>query len=239
MTKSKIVKDVEKFLKDTEVSKAEICRLADLSYPAFYKIMNGQSIPRKETEDKIYRAMERIANPISEFGLWVKTMMQEKNMSASVLSQNSSISIPSIYNIINGITLNPAESTKSRIQQAFENKAPAAKIKSDQQNQTIKGLGELIDIDPYNLEDIEEVQGVYVLYDISQRPVYVGRSRNIRKRIKVHSGQFWFKKPIVQTGSYISIRDTELVNQIEVLLIKFLKKNAIINQQMVDRDLEE
>jgi len=54
--------------------------------------------------------------------------------------------------------------------------------------------------------------------------------------MKGHNDRFWFKRPIVERASYIPIKDKNLRRQIETILIKFLKSNAIINKQGVERD---
>ena len=46
-----------------------------------------------------------------------------------------------------------------------------------------------------------------MLYDISERPIYVGQGSNIKKRIKDHQEKFWFKRPIVETAAYVEIKD--------------------------------
>ena len=77
---------------------------------------------------------------------------------------------------------------------------------------------------------------MYVFYDISQRPIYVGQATNIADRIQDHSDKFWFKRPIVELGAYIEINDKKLRNQVETVLIQFLKKNAVINKNKTARD---
>ena len=74
-----------------------------------------------------------------------------------------------------------------------------------------------------------------MFYDVSQRPIYVGMSDDVRRRILDHSEKFWFKAPIVETGSYVEIKDKTLRRQVETLLIKFLKSNAVLNRQNVER----
>jgi hypothetical protein len=61
----------------------------------------------------------------------------------------------------------------------------------------------------------------------------------IRTRVKDHADKFWFKLPIVQTAAYVEIRDPQLRDQVETLLIKFLKKNAIINKYKLHRGEED
>lgn len=77
--------------------------------------------------------------------------------------------------------------------------------------------------------------GIYVLYDISQRPIYVGQGKNVKKRMKAHAKTKWFIPEIVDSASWIRVEDCDLRKQIEELLIRFLKSNAIINKQHVER----
>jgi hypothetical protein len=78
---------------------------------------------------------------------------------------------------------------------------------------------------------------VYVFYDISERPVYVGRAvkLTIADRVRDHNDKFWFKRPIVDSAAYIQINDEALCTQLEQVLIKFLKSNAVLNKQFVER----
>ena len=69
---------------------------------------------------------------------------------------------------------------------------------------------------------------MYVFYDISDRPVYVGKAAVIRDRVRNHYEKFWFKSPIVDHAAYIEIQDERLRTQIEQILIKFLKSNAVL-----------
>jgi len=93
----------------------------------------------------------------------------------------------------------------------------------------------LTDFDPHDDDDLPEVAGIYVFYDVSDRPVYVGKAQNIAKRVGDHSEKFWFKYPIVSHAAYIEIVDKELRHQVEQILIGFLKSNAVINKQSVTR----
>ncbi len=75
-----------------------------------------------------------------------------------------------------------------------------------------------------------------MFYDVSDRPVYVGKAKNIKIRVSSHEEKFWFKYPIVSHAAYVEIKDEQLRHQVEQVLIKFLKSNAVINKQSVDRD---
>jgi excinuclease UvrABC nuclease subunit len=101
-------------------------------------------------------------------------------------------------------------------------------------------LGQLTDFNPHDKADIPEEPGVYVLYDISERPVYVGQAGNIRERIaNPHTGhidKFWYRSPIVETAAYLRVPDERLRRQLEQTLIKFLRRNAVINKKGVERE---
>ncbi len=71
--------------------------------------------------------------------------------------------------------------------------------------------------------------------DISDRPIYVGQGQRIATRLRDHHEKFWFRPPIVQNAAYVGIDNKLLREQIERVLIKFLKSNAVLNQQNVDR----
>ncbi len=96
-------------------------------------------------------------------------------------------------------------------------------------------IGELTEFDPYDQAGYPRVAGIYVLYDICERPLYVGQGMSIDKRLRNHVDKFWFKSPIVESASYVRIDDKSLRERVEAVLIKFLKGNAVINKRLVDR----
>jgi hypothetical protein len=100
---------------------------------------------------------------------------------------------------------------------------------------TIEGVGEWFNFDPHDQALWPVVAGIYVLYDISDRPLYVGQGQNISSRLRDHYQKFWYRPPIVQNAAYVGIDKEKLRKQIEKVLIKFLKSNAVLNQQNVDR----
>jgi transcriptional regulator with XRE-family HTH domain len=100
----------------------------------------------------------------------------------------------------------------------------------------VKGLGRLVPFDPYDREAWPTEPGVYVFYDVSDRPIYIGEGENASRRINEHEQKFWYKRPIVEDAVFLRVDNKDLRKQIEAVLIEFLRSNAIINQQHVKRD---
>ena len=172
------------------------------------------------------------------FGEWLRQVRENRGLSQLRLAQDSGVSQPQISNIEGGRTLNPQPSTRAKLERALGVSVPEAVVADAQREEEVEGVGTLTDFDPYEDESLPETPGVYVFYDITDRPVYVGRAtrRTIRDRVREHYEKFWFKRPIVDRASFVAIRDERLCTQVEQVLIKFLKSNALLNKQSVERD---
>ncbi|MEP7247460.1 MAG: helix-turn-helix domain-containing protein [Gammaproteobacteria bacterium] len=101
------------------------------------------------------------------------------------LAAKADVSVPTVYNIIAGRAQNPHPRTIASLEQALgdtcESKEEAREASE------IAGIGQLIDFNPYDPKEISAKAGVYVLYDISQRPIYVGKASKISGRLNDHS----------------------------------------------------
>jgi transcriptional regulator with XRE-family HTH domain len=156
-------------------------------------------------------------------------------MTRRELSEQSGVSEPQIWNIETGKTLNPQAQTRERLTAVLGEAPSEETIRVTEDEAAIPDLGALTDFDPHDADNLPNEAGVYVFYDISERPVYVGQSENIRGRVSDHDHAFWFKRPIVETAAYVRITDPALRLQIETIMIRFLKSNAVINQKNVQR----
>lgn len=175
--------------------------------------------------------------PVNPFGEWLRTARKERSWSRADLADRSGVSHMAIWNLENGRTSNPQRSTRARLEKALGIEVPADVTREAESEVQVQGLGSLVDFDPHDESALPSVPGVYVFYDISDRPVYVGMARKqaISERVRQHYDKFWFKRPIVSHGSYIEITDETLCAQVEQILIRFLKSNAVLNERMVDR----
>ena len=171
----------------------------------------------------------------SAFGAWLRKVRTKAEKSVPELAAASGVSTVAIYNIESGKSLNPQDGTRRRLAAALRTEVPAEVKAESEEEQRIQGLGSLTDFDPHDEDDLPGVSGVYVFYDVSDRPVYVGKAQNIAKRVGDHRDKFWFRYPIVSHGAYVEIADGDLHHQVEQILIGFLKSNAVINKQSVVR----
>lgn len=173
------------------------------------------------------------------FGEWLSQEMQEQEISIPELAAKTGISYAGIYNIYVGKTLSPRQETREKLAKALKKKIPVKiQKKIDESAAEIPGLV-WVDFTPSDLQTIPETGGVYVFYDITDRPVYVGMSKaNVRQRVKDHQTRFWFKEPLVVRGAFLAVPDPELCYRIETILIKFLGKHALLNVKGATKDLE-
>lgn len=171
------------------------------------------------------------------FGQWLRRTRERKGLTAAELSHSSGVSMVQIYNIEAGRSLNPRTGTREKLASALKEEVPAEIESEVAEEQNIVGLGSLADFDPHDPSDSPAEPGVYVFYDVSDRPIYVGKSSNIQARVHKHKeDKWWFRAPIVSRASYIKVADGNLRHQLEQVLIKFMKSNAVINRQSVERD---
>lgn len=171
----------------------------------------------------------------SAFGEWLSRTRNEKKLTRHNLAALSEVSHAQIWNIENGQTLNPRAATRERLERALQAHAPQEAVEQTERDAEIPNVGHLTDFNPHDANDLPSEPGVYVLYDISERPIYVGESAEISSRIRDHADKFWFKPPIVETASYVRIDNKRLRGQVEQTMIKFLKSNAVVNQKHVRR----
>jgi len=179
-----------------------------------------------EDKDKL----KNLPNPIA---YWVKQERKKSKISINQLASKSGLTTHDIKAIERG-ELAKNISVIPKLEMAIGNKAPSNASETTLNN-AIPGVGTLVDFNPHNIDERPLCSGIYVFYDISDRPIYVGESRNIRNRIKQHEEKFWFKSPLVEHAAYIDINDDKLRKGIEQILINFLRSNAVLNKQHVSR----
>ena len=107
------------------------------------------------------------------FGAWLRKARSSAGMSVPELAETSGLSAMAVYNIESGRILNPRSETKARLARALKKDVPPEVNEEAKEEQEIEGLGSLTDFDPHDKNDRPSGPGVYVFYDVSDRPVYV------------------------------------------------------------------
>lgn len=181
------------------------------------------------------------ADDESPFAAWVRTEREKKKWSQVELADKAGLSGQQISNIETGRTRNPQSKTREKIATALGTTPPADVVSAEEKQVSIVGLGALIGFEPYDDDNLPDAKGVYVFYDRTKRPVYVGRAtkRPISARVREHSERFWFKSPVVHSASYLAIDDENLCKQTEQVLIKFMRTHLLLNRQGVETEAEE
>jgi transcriptional regulator with XRE-family HTH domain len=174
--------------------------------------------------------------PQPTFGEWLNKEMERQNVTIQQLADKTRLTYTGIWNIVKGNTLYPREETRKRLSAALNQPVPTEVEHEIEQESAILGYT-WTDFTPSDLETVPQLGGVYVFYDITDRPVYVGKSRqNVRGRVQDHQTRFWFKHPLVVRGSFLAIDDPVMCDKIEAILIKFLGNHALLNVKGVVRD---
>jgi transcriptional regulator with XRE-family HTH domain len=203
--------------------------------PAVDEAADAESANGGEAKNKPASEKEEAIEAPSAIGAWLNRHRLERNFSVPELASKAGLSALAIYNIESGRSQNPQRTTVAKLEKALNRKLSSEAKQEAKDEATIEGVGEWFNFDPSSQADWPDAAGVYVLYDISDRPIYVGQGQKISSRLRDHHEKFWFRPPIVQNAAYVGIGNKGLREQIEKVLIKFLKSNAVLNQQNVDR----
>jgi len=174
----------------------------------------------------------------SAFGSWLQSQMDQRGLTIPDMVAKTGITYAGIYNIVKGKTKSPRPETRAKLAEALGQIVPTTiEEEIEAEATSIPGFT-WTDFTPSDLGTVPAEGGVYVFYDITDRPVYVGKSdKNVRNRVKDHQTRFWFKAPLVVRGAFLKIDDADLCTKIETILIKFLGKHALLNVKGATRDL--
>lgn len=229
------------------MSQAELAEKIRVSQATVSNWEIGKAAPLKEQKVELARVLggfsadstptreEFEAQGPTALSSWLSRERAGRGLSVSELAEKAGISAPAVYNIERGRILNPRVETMRKLERALGAEIPKEAKEEVKEEAKIEGLGELVDFDPHNEEDFPAAPGIYVLYDISERPIYVGQGADIRSRLRDHKEKFWYRHPIVDTASFVKIEEQSRRRKVETLLIRFLESNAVINKQNVER----
>ena len=232
--------EIKRSRKAAGLSQASLAERVNVTQGAVSSWETGRAKPRPEQLAAVFSVFSgdepvAEASPSQAYGEWLRASRDALGQTREQVAASAGVSAIQIYNIETGRTSNPREKTRKALERALDMRAPQELVQAVDQSSEIAGVGRMSDFDPHSEDDFPREPGVYVFYDISDRPIYVGKSANIRDRIRGHVDKFWYRSPIVEKAAYVRVEDPMLRGQLEETLIKFLKSNAVINQRLVDR----
>jgi len=171
------------------------------------------------------------------FGEWLQGERVAQGLSRVDLAARSGVSYQQIRNLEIGESATPQERTRHALESALGTATPDAVEQATEQEAEIEDVGSFLSFDPFDEGSYPEEPGVYVFYDVADHVLYVGESGNIRARLRARYPElFWFRPQLVKSANYVRIESEALRKQIERTMIKFLKSNAVFNQQHVERE---
>lgn len=223
------------------LSQAELGSKLGVSQAAVSSWEQGRVVPRPEQKaglkrvlgDSLFDQDEGGAAPISRpiessVGAWLTAAREKAGLSVYELAAKAGISGTAIYNIEQGRIARPRPDTLRKLGEVLKAEM-SPKTVSEADQAELSGLGVFDGFDPYKDSDLPSTPGLYVLYDISERPIYVGEGPDIKERIREDQEEFWFRRPIVETAAYVAIPNKSLREKIERLFLGFMKATIVMN----------
>jgi len=217
--------------------------VAALREAGYYKELDDKKLKShvRRYQYHIRWEQEHTISPVdiaTAFGEWVRSTRDEKHLTQEELAQKAGVTMRTVNLLEAGRLENLHRRTQNKIADALGEKPPKAAIESTEREARVTGLGALVDFDPYDDGEVTEVpqdSGIYIFYDRSQRPVYVGETSDLRRRLREHKRyDHWFRAPVVEAASYIVVPTEEARKQLEQVLIRVLRTTAILNKQHTD-----
>jgi transcriptional regulator with XRE-family HTH domain len=114
--------------------------------------------------------------PQLTFGQWLSNEMTNQTVTIQDLANKTGITYTGIWNIVKGNTMYPRDETRKKLSEALNQVVPKDIELEIEKESAVEGYT-WIDFTPTDLPTVPELGGVYVFYDITDRPVYVGKSR--------------------------------------------------------------
>jgi transcriptional regulator with XRE-family HTH domain len=170
----------------------------------------------------------------SPLGEWVKERREQLKLTRTELARKIDMSSLALYYIETGRTESPREQTMRSLE-AVLGRLPSI-VRKDVKVE--REAGELQFLGPFPISTWEENVGeepipcVYVLYDELRRPVRIGETEDLRRRLSEHKRDaWWWRSPTVDSFAYVVIENAKVRRDTERVMIKLVGEHAIFNIQ--------
>src|SRR5262249_508361 len=140
--------------------------------------------PSPVTRDKLKRALQGVQGSATAeaddvdtvptaseaYGEWLLSERSKGNLTRQELANKAGMNQRTLGEMGGG-KRHGSPVTRKKLEAAVGSSPPASVKKIVDEETTIEGVGQFADFDPHNLDEIPNVPGVYVFYDISDRPI--------------------------------------------------------------------
>lgn len=215
-------------------SQAELADLLGISQPLVSNYENGKVTPPNVILEKMEGLSSELSKDETKFGEWLRNQRNGRGLTQQELARMAGVSQIAISFIETGKTQSPQKSTIAAIEKAL-GRLPET-IKSEIKKESkVSDLGEYLG--PFPIGDWEsnveeDTPGIYVLYDSLKRPVRIGETGDIKRRLSEYKRDAWFfRTPTVETFAFIIVKEEKFRRQLEDAMIKLVGNNAMFNIQ--------
>lgn len=219
------------------MSQKELARILGVSQSLISQWENGSVLPGGEMLERTSGILGvDLPEPTGEFELrtWLRRKREQRRLSRGELAKRARLSPLTIYYIETGRTESPQEATLERLQRVL-GRLPSRVTRE------VKAEGTFEDLEfrgPFPVsewkENLEEgkTSCVYVFYDQLKRPVRIGETDDLRRRLKEYEQNYWwFRAPTVESFAYVKLNDSDFRRKTEKVMIKLVGGGVVFNTQ--------
>ncbi len=198
------------------------------------QIETGSYEPSGKVAEKILKLSEVSPKTEIDFGEWLRAERARAGLTQAELAKKAGISQLTISFIETGKTESPQRATVEAVEKVL-GKLPTKLQSEITEESKLEGIGQYLGpfpIDEYKPNVGDLTPGIYVFYDSLKRPVRVGQTDDLRRRIfEYKRDTWWCRLPTVESFAFITVKDEKLRKQVEAVMIKLVGDNAIFNIQ--------
>lgn len=185
-------KRLRSFRTSEGLSQKQLAEALEVSQVTVSNWETGSTSPRKGMIAKLVSkfgpelidldSLSEASLPSSSLAQWLYAQRVGAGLTRSELATKAKITSQTVYNIERGRVTSPHPPTIEGLRSALDQRIPDFSGQIGGGRDAVD-LGDFLEFDPHDLQNLPDVAGIYVFYDISDRPIYVGQSGNIAERI--------------------------------------------------------
>lgn len=219
-----------------EMSQAELAAKLGVWQPQISAWESGKASPAREMLQRLAATLgvELDSKDVGVgLGEWLRKRREQLGLSRAKLAEKAGISSLTVYFIETGRTESPTRTTVDALEKIL-GKMPGnvkEEVSEESRVEEFEFLG------PFpcsewrdNINSETKIPCLYVFYDELKRPVRIGQTDDLRRRmLEYEKNYWWFKPPTADTFAYVIVKDGPFRDKTEKLMIKLVGTHAIFN----------